>query len=312
MFHDPDRVSFLRPGLQRPEWRRRLTAPAGARIYWQQLDARHLATFTDASESLLVTFETDPEPAGALPTAAAYDLVQRRGWSHLGLIADGATWFRASAVYDFFDQMIDDGYFEEFARVLFLGAGPAGYAAAAFSVSAPGATVLALQPQATLDPDLAGWDDRFVQMRRAGFSDRFGYAPDMLDAAERAFVVYDPLERFDAMHAALFHRPNVTRLRAPGLGPDLESSLAAMGLLDPLLTLVGRGALTPPVFHRLMRARRDHPPYLRRLMVRLDAAGRPGLTERLCRNVTARMTAPKFQRRLDALTRQPADRAPDR
>ena len=40
-----------------------------------------------------------------------------------------------------------------------------------------------MQPQATLDPRVAEWDDRFLHMRRTDFTDRYGYAPDMLDAA---------------------------------------------------------------------------------------------------------------------------------
>ena len=32
---------------------------------------------------------------------------------------------------------------------------------------------------------------------------RYGYAPDMLDAAHRGWVLYDPRERLDAMHSAL-------------------------------------------------------------------------------------------------------------
>jgi hypothetical protein len=43
---------------------------------------------------------------------------------------------------------VDDGFFDEFEQVIFYGSGSSGYAAAAFSVAAPGATVIAVQPQA--------------------------------------------------------------------------------------------------------------------------------------------------------------------
>ncbi|MEJ6745505.1 MAG: hypothetical protein QNK98_01850 [Yoonia sp.] len=52
--------------------------------------------------------------------------------------------------------MIDDGFFEDFYNVLFYGTHGGTYAAAAYSVAAPGCTVLALRPQATLDPRIAG------------------------------------------------------------------------------------------------------------------------------------------------------------
>ena len=109
------------------------------------------------------------------------------------MVAEGQSWFRDPAVFAYFDRLVDDGFFDEFERVIFYGAGPCGYAAAAYSVAAPGATVVAVQPQATLDPRMTEWDDRFVEMRRTSFTDRYGYAPDMLDAADQAFVLYDPI-----------------------------------------------------------------------------------------------------------------------
>ena len=66
-------------------------------------------------------------------------MVREHRWSHMALISDSDTWFRDPAVYGWFDRLVDEGFFDEFDRVLFYGAGPCGYAAAAFSVSAPGA-----------------------------------------------------------------------------------------------------------------------------------------------------------------------------
>ena len=50
----------------------------------------------------------------------------------------GDTWFRDNRVYGYFDRLIADGFFEDFDTVIFYGAGSCGYAAAAFSVAAPG------------------------------------------------------------------------------------------------------------------------------------------------------------------------------
>ncbi|MDG1103479.1 MAG: hypothetical protein P8N75_08935 [Ascidiaceihabitans sp.] len=127
--------------------------------------------------------------------------------------------FTIQMVYSYFDRLDDDGIFDDFDHVIFYGAGPCEYAAAAFSVAAPGATVVAIQPQATLDPQITEWDDRYVKMRRADFSSRYGYAPDMLDAAEQAYVIYDPCERLDAAHAAMFTRSNVKNSASITLGP---------------------------------------------------------------------------------------------
>ncbi len=181
-----------------------------------------------------------------------WEMAERHGWSQLCILAHSETWFRHRAVYMFFDRLVDEGFFDEYDQVVFYGSGSCGYAAAAYSVAAPGATVIALQPQATLDPRVTEWDPRFDHMRRVSFTDRYGYAPDMLDAAERAFVLYDPEETADAMHAALFTRPNVTKLRCRYLDGEIEAFLRRMQILQPLLVKAMDGSLTrsgflPPV-----------------------------------------------------------------
>ncbi|GAA6201705.1 phosphoadenosine phosphosulfate reductase [Aquicoccus sp. SU-CL01552] len=289
--------------LNKAEWKAALIAQAEAHGMSQELGPHHLATFIDKKPTLLVTFETLQGIRTLSETAQpfGFDMVKAQGWSHLCVMSNGDTWFRDPAVYGFFDQLIDDGFFEDFDRVLFYGAGPCGYAAAAFSVAAPGATVIAVQPQATLTARMTEWDDRFVEMRRTDFSDRYGYAPDMLDAADHAFVLYDPRQPLDAMHATLFARSNVSRLRMPFMGGALQTQLIEMKLLYRLLSLAGAGKLTERKFHELYRARRDHMPYLRNLMAHLDQTERPYLTMMLCRNVTSRMWARRFRRRLDQL-----------
>jgi len=105
-------------------------------------------------------------------------------------------------------------------------------------MAAPGARVLLLQPQATLGPRVTEWDDRFAEQRRRDFTSRYGFAPDMLDAAQQAYVIYDPRERLDAMHSALFERRNVSRFRTPFLGGALQSDLMTLDLLPSLLNAV--------------------------------------------------------------------------
>jgi hypothetical protein len=298
-------LSGLNPG----EWKERLTALADANGMSQDLGARHFATFIDQGNTLLVTFETMQgiQQLSDLAQPLGFDLVKNLGWSHLCVISDGDTWFRDGRVFGFFDQLIDDGFFEEFDRVVFYGAGPCGYAAAAFSVAAPGATVVAVQPQATLDPRMTEWDDRFTEMRRTSFTDRFGYAPDMLDAAEQAYIIYDPYEQLDAMHATLFARANVTRLRAHNLRGTVQTRLLEMGLLYRLLSLAGAGKLSALAFAKLFRARRDNGAYLRSLLKRLQDNDRPVLTALLCRNVSQRLRAPRFRKTLKRLEAQAAN-----
>ncbi|WP_371036920.1 phosphoadenosine phosphosulfate reductase [Rhodosalinus sp. FB01] len=299
----PLRDTELLSGLDRPEWLRQFAAITRANGHFQVLDTRHLAAYVDHGATLLVTFETlegiralseRHEPLG-------WDFVRADGWSHLAIISDGDTWFRSQGVYDYVDTLIDEAFFDDFERVVVYGAGPCGYAAAAFSVAAPGSVILAVQPQATLDPEIAGWDDRFVEMRRTDFTDRFGFAPRMAEGAEEGFLIYDPFERLDAMHAALFQSDQVARLKLRHMGDALQTDLMEMRLLTPLLRAAADGALDASLFHELLRARREHLPYLRRLLAKLTQDRRDGLARRLCANVTARLNAPRFARRLEAL-----------
>ncbi|QJF50903.1 phosphoadenosine phosphosulfate reductase [Roseobacter ponti] len=302
----PDAATDFGPSLRdlsKPEWIAEVGDIVDARGWIRPLGARHLATFIEDNSTLLVTFETlqGIQALSPLGHPLGWDLVRDQRWSHLAVMSDGDTWFRDAKVYELFDRLVDEGFFDGFDRVLFFGAGPGGYAAAAFSVAAPGARVLAIQPQATLDPAMTEWDNRFTHMRRTCFTDRYGYAPDMTEACERAFILFDPRVAEDAMHAALFSTPAVTRLRMPNMGAALQTDLLQMGLLTDLIELAGKGMLTPRVFHAMARARRDHLPYLRRLLSRLDADDREPLARRLCANVAARLHAPRFARRLEAL-----------
>ena len=193
-------------GLSRSDWLGALRRIGQERGFAEPLGKAHAALYVEQSDTLLVTFETMPgiETLSQTRTPFGLDMVGALGWSCLSVLSHADTWFRDPRIYGFFDNLLDDGFFDEFERVIFYGAGPCGYAAAAFSVASPGARVLALQPQATLDPRVTEWDDRFVEQRRRDFTSRYGFAPDMLDAAQHAWVLYDPRERLDAMHAALF------------------------------------------------------------------------------------------------------------
>lgn len=211
-----------------------------------------MAAFLDVGTNLLVTFENAEYirkfHADAAPRGFHY--AQHEGWSHLTIISRDESWFRDPAIYRYFDSLIDDGFFEDFDNVVFHGAHGGGYAAAAYCVAAPGCTVVALRPQATLDPRIASWDTRYLEQRRYDFSDRFGYAPDMIDAANHAYIVFDPLQRFDPMPAGMFTRNNMTPLRATGLGNRLDVSFDAMEVHDDLL----KAAMAGRICARFIRA----------------------------------------------------------
>lgn len=274
--------------------------------YFEQLGDDHAAAFLDAGPKLFVSFEnaetvrkTNP---GAEPRGFAF--ARTEGWSCLTLLSDGESWFRDSAVFRYIDRLIDDGFFEDYDKIVFHGCHAAAYAAAAFSVAAPGSVVLAIRPQATLDPRVAGWDPRYTTHRRTNFTDRYGFAPDMIDAAGHAFIAFDPNQRFDAIHAALFTRPNVSQLRCAGLGWKLDSAFDAMGFHNNMIKQAMSGTLDDTSFADLYRARRSYAPYLRSVVNRLQATGHPQLAANFCAYMLHKGQDPFYESKLLDLTEQ--------
>jgi hypothetical protein len=302
----PDAADPLRGGpLRDGGWLAAMDAIAEDDGYLESLGDRHWAFFAEDRPVLLVTFErAEAIRAREDRLPEAYAMCRARGWSLLTLVAEGETWWRDRAVWGYFDRLVDDAFFDDFDQVLFMGAGPAGHAACAYAVAAPGASVLAIAPRATQDPEFAGWDRRSMAARRLDFRSRYGYAPEMVEGASRVWLVHDPLHAPDAMHAALFRAPWVTILKARHTGEAVGRALARTKILDKLAEEAMAGTLTPLGFARHWRSRRSWAPYLQAILARAAAQKRPGLEVMICRSVTRRLRAPGFAARLEELAAQ--------
>lgn len=217
-----------------------------------------------------------------------FDFIRRQGWSMLGVMANGWTWYRDPWVWAEFDRLAQEGFFAGFDRVVFYGASMGGYAACAFAPAHPGADVVAISPQSTLDRSIVPWETRYRTAWDKDFSGKYGDAAEASRAARRVILLYDPHEPLDRAHAGRFTAENVLHLRAPLLGHRLGSSLNQMGVLSPVILAALDGSLTGAEFYRRLRARRDFPRYQRELFRRALDRGRPGLAARVGRWVLAR------------------------
>jgi hypothetical protein len=270
--------------------------------YFQWVGNDHFAYFADNSRTLLVGFETvDSAMARPEQLPTVNRIGERNGWSHLTLLANAPNYWRNPAVFAYIDRLVDDAFFEDFDHVLFYGAGAAGHAAAAYSVAAPGSTVLLLSPRATMAPAIAGWDNRDRAARALDFTSRYGFAPDMVDGAAQVFLAYDPLERLDAMHAALFRAAHIMHLPLPRAGAQVESTLQRLGVLDEMIESAAKGALTRGEVARAWRKRRDDAAYLKSTLTQAAHGHHPEREKMVCRSVTQRLKLPKFTRRLAEL-----------
>ncbi len=265
---------------------RRLAGPDG--FYRDNPD--HSFLFIPRSDTLVVTFDnldiamnkrTDRRPWG-------FSFIEKQGWSMLGVMANGWTWYRDPWVWDQFDNLAASGFFKGFKRVVFYGASMGGYAACAFVAACPGADVVAISPQSTLDKALVPFETRYHTAWSRDFSGRYGDAAHVSHSAGRVTLLFDPYEPLDAAHVARFQNPNVMKLRTPLLGHRLGSSLQQMGILAPITLGALNGSLTEPEFYRIIRARKTFARYQRELFKRALARGRPGLARKLGRFVLTR------------------------
>lgn len=287
------------------QWRNMLDKHGAEHGFHIPLGDSHGVLYTADERTLIVSFE-NAEHMRSSETGLPLGLqvAGREGWSNLALYSEGKTWFRDPAVYNLFDTLTDEQFFDDFDRVLFCGAGPGGYAAAAFSVACPGAQLLLMRPQATLDPRVTEWDRRFPKMRRKDWTSRYGFGPEQAEAADHATIVYDPRIREDAMHAAMFTREGFTKLRAPFLGERLERDLDAMGILLPMIRLAGKGQLSPERFAKLYRRRRGHPAWLLRVLSHLETLNHPMRKGKYARAVLSEHRGRRFRRALQAAEAQ--------
>ncbi|WP_127047801.1 phosphoadenosine phosphosulfate reductase [Pseudorhodobacter sp. E13] len=271
--------------------------------FFEPLGKSHWAVFNEDGPTLVISFDRLEDIRALEPGKMPHIFGQatQNGWSHLSLISEGDTWYRDKAVYAFLDRLVDESFFDDYDRVVFYGAGMGGYAAAAFSVTAPGCTVLALQPRASLDPEIAGWETRYTASRRLNFTDRYGYAPDMTEGAAEVFTLHDPYNKLDAMHVALFRKSFATHLKARFLGDHLVTALSDMGVLPKLVKAVCDGKLSAPFYNKLWRERRSFGNYLRWILRACAKAGHPKREAMICRSVTNRLRAPGFRSHLEKL-----------
>lgn len=249
--------------------------------FFRKLSSAHSVLHVEEGSTLVVSFDTiervvthdaDGRPQG-------FTLVENAQCSLLSIMGARRSWFRDPALYGFFDELTDCGFFDQFDRVLFMGVGPmCGYGALAYSVASPGAHVLAINPAATLDRSGAPFERRYKHSWALDFTARYGYAPLMAEAAAQVTVIYDPTDTMSAAHAALFDGSNTTRHKLRHGGMAIGAMLQASGGLPKLALHAANAPISTEVFARYARpARRRFLPYVGRLMGAADQLGHPKL-----------------------------------
>ncbi len=282
-----------------------LTGPDG---FVTEGDGYALLFRPGAQDTLVVTFDnldmvaqshTERKPWG-------YDFVTASGWSLLSAMAPGWTWYRDPFPQAEFDRLRDEGFFSRFQRVIFYGASMGGYAAGAFSAACPGADVVAINPQSTLDRRLVPWERRYRKAWDRDFSGPYGDAAIASQTARKVTVLYDPHEPLDRAHADRFTGDNVLKLRAPWMGHRMGSAMAAMGILSGVIREALAGTLTQHDLSQRLRNRHALPRFQRELFDKALKRHGPDLAARVARHALTRSNDPFFRAQLARLGSPPA------
>ncbi|GAB4298361.1 MAG: hypothetical protein Kow0058_14680 [Roseovarius sp.] len=265
--------------------------PCGTASGFLQADPRHPMLFVRRRRPvLLVTFDNlsnvgDRAP-GRLPWA--YKFARDNRICHLGVYAHLPDWYRDADLIARLDKLAGEGFFEGYERCVFAGSSMGAFAALSFGRLAPGATVLAFNPQSTLDEALVPWETRYRAGRRQDWSLPMSDAAEAIAALGRAYVFYDPYFEPDRRHIARL-------TEAPGAGERLVTMkcwfsnhksavfLRKIEALKPVMHAALFGDLTEPEFYRLYRGRRRLPWYRGSLVHHFQKDGRSAMADRATR-----------------------------
>lgn len=260
----------------------------------------HKLHYTRGGDTLIVTFDN----AGS-PYKEPYD---RQPWGHkffveegcsvLGVIPKSALWYRDDALFDALGSLRDEGFFRAFAKVILTGSSMGGYAAAAFSSLVEGAVVISYNPISTLARDLAPWETGHKSGKLCNWDGRYHDSAAEIATARQVYILYDPMNRMDRLHAQRFSGHNVVHLATPFFGHGIPGVLLEMNILKQVMREGVAGILTPVGFARMMRHRRSTSKYWKCLIEALIRSNRMAAGAHYCRRMLETESTPYFRYRL--------------
>lgn len=270
------------------KWRenfKELTAETG---FFEDLSDEHKALYVEKGSTLVVAFENlddaRQKPENRLPWGMEF--LTSNGWSAIGIMAHGHTWYRDPAVSAFFDRLRDEKFFDKFDRVVFYGVSMGGYAASAYAACCPGADVVIVNPQATLDRQITrGWENRFKPAWSRDYSGAYGYGPDGVKQARKVRLFYDPVNHYDAMHATLYQGDNIEKYLCRRMGHGMLTTWRQMGVLSKVMRGCIDDTLSQQEVYALLTARKTSPHYQKRMLEFLLQRNRPYWIAQYCNAV---------------------------
>ncbi len=217
-----------------------------------------LVHFKGNRDVLVVGFNSqfDIKKDGAVfhPWGSAYAM--ERDFSFLGFATHMPNWYRDGWPAQKINDLVTEGFFQQFRRVIFAGHSMGGYGALAHAPLVAGADVAAFSPQSTMDRDRVGFDDRFGRSHRLDWSGPGSDAADGLNAIPKVSLFFDPANVEDRRHADRLAGPSVQIYKTFMAGHSSFLFLNRMGVAQTLMDSIVEGTLDAPEFYAAYRNRK--------------------------------------------------------
>ncbi|WP_317215717.1 hypothetical protein [Gluconobacter sp. GP1] len=217
------------------------------------------------SKNIVITFENAHEPEklrpdeNRLPWGAEF--LNKKNYNVLGIKPIEVDWYRKNSIHIFFRSKEFNSFISKFETVVFYGSSMGGYAALTFSQAVPGSTVIAFNPQSSLDPNIIPWDTRHTQAWKQDWTGDFSDARDGAKLARKVYIAYDPFDQIDNLHVARLHSENLILLKFFCVGHVVAEWMRQAGILEEFTISALMGIATAKTFFKLAQKRRDIPQY---------------------------------------------------
>ena len=273
--------------IDKPMWFDEI-GPCGSASGFLHADPCHPMLFVRRRRPiLLVTFDNLSNVNDRSPDRLpwAYKYARDNQVSHLGVYANLPNWYREAGLIEKLQAMAREGFFEGYERCVFSGSSMGAFAALTFGRLAPGATVLAFNPQSTLNEALVPWEERYRTGRRQDWSLPFSDAAEAVAELGRAYVFFDPYFEPDQRHMDRLAEAPGAQGRVVPMKCWFSNHKSAVFLrkieaLKPIMHDALFEDLTQERFYTLYRGRRQLPWYRGSLTQYFEKDGREAMAKR--------------------------------
>lgn len=120
-------IDFI--GFEKEEWFDVFDELVEELGYFELFGVQYVVVFIEVGLKLVVIFEFYLEIVVNFfkNELCGFEFWECNGWLYLVIIVYEESWFCCKCIYQYFDWLIDDGFFEDFEQVLFFGSYCGGY-----------------------------------------------------------------------------------------------------------------------------------------------------------------------------------------